>query len=169
MTARTAGLYAHQEWLHGGQHAEFDIDPGYQRGQEHGRQDKGYAGGEQARPAGALIADMDHHFGRIGAGDQIGGADEVEKMFSGQPLAPRHGLIFEHGDVAGGPPEADDSQFSAKFDDFTNGSGSQFHSLITSSKPLFARGGASGCAWLAGVLPGTACAYHSLRLYGCIV
>jgi hypothetical protein len=42
---------------------------------------------------------MDRHLGGIGTGDQVGGAEEVEKCFAAHPSTSRDDFFFHHGDV----------------------------------------------------------------------
>jgi len=48
---------------------------------------------------------MDHGLGRIRAGDQVGGADDIEIFRPCQPFAPGDDLVFPHRDMGDRPAE----------------------------------------------------------------
>ena len=52
------------------------------------------------------VPDVDRHLGRVRAGDEVRGAEQVEELLAGQPAAAAHHLVLHHGDVGGRPAEA---------------------------------------------------------------
>jgi hypothetical protein len=68
----------------------------------------------EAWPAGAASPDMDRHLRRIGAGDQVRGAEQVEKFLPGEPLAPPRYFLFHHVDMSGRPSESNGAQLEKK-------------------------------------------------------
>ena len=68
--------------------------------------------------AAAAEAEMDGHFGGVGAGDEVGGADEVEEFVAGEPAAAVDGFVVPHGDVDGGAAEGGEAEFAEEEGDF---------------------------------------------------
>jgi hypothetical protein len=48
---------------------------------------------QQPAPAGALVGGVDHHLGRVLPGNQVGRAEQVEKVLLVHPLAPVDDLV----------------------------------------------------------------------------
>jgi hypothetical protein len=48
---------------------------------------------------------VDGHLGRVGPGDQVRRAQQVEEFLAAHPGSPAHHLVFHHRDVRGGPAE----------------------------------------------------------------
>ena len=53
----------------------------------------------------ALVPDVDGHLRGVRAGDEVGGAEQVEGPLSAHPAATPDDLVLHHGDVRGGPSE----------------------------------------------------------------
>jgi hypothetical protein len=49
---------------------------------------------------------VDCHLGRVGAGDEIGRAEQIEEMLVVQPLATMNDLIAHHGNVRRRPAKS---------------------------------------------------------------
>ena len=56
-------------------------------------------------PAAPRRADVDGQLGRVGAGDEVGGAEQVEELLARQPAAPADDLVLHHRDVRRGAAE----------------------------------------------------------------
>ncbi len=92
------------------QAAILHVEPGQGHDHAHGGQDETGACQQQAAPAGAALADMDHHFGGIGAGDQVGGAQQVQEFLFAEPAAAENHFVVQHGDVRGRAAEGRETQ-----------------------------------------------------------
>ena len=57
------------------------------------------AGGHQARPTGAEIADVHGHFGRVRAGNEIDCSEQVEELFARKPTAAPDDFILHDAHV----------------------------------------------------------------------
>jgi hypothetical protein len=49
---------------------------------------------------------VDRHLGRVGAWDEVGGAEQIEELLVAEPLTPRDQLLAHHGDVGRRPAES---------------------------------------------------------------
>jgi hypothetical protein len=56
------------------------------------------------------MADVDGHFGGVGAGNEIRSAEEVEEFFVGKPFSAMDDFILHHGDVGGGSTESGEAE-----------------------------------------------------------
>lgn len=108
------GLDAVEHCAHLRQPLVGHVGPGDRRHDQHGRQDEADAGDEKPYAAGADPAHVHHHLGGAGAGDQVCGAPEIEKLRGGEPTAPANDLVLEHRDVRSGPAERDRAQLQAE-------------------------------------------------------
>ena len=81
--------------------AHPDVGPGQTPDDEGGGQDEAGAGEEQPESAAASIPEMNRHLGRVGAGNQVGRGEQIEKVGVGQPPPPLDDLVPHHRDVRG--------------------------------------------------------------------
>ena len=65
---------------------------------------------EQAAPAPLAQSDMNGHLRRVGAGDEIRCAEQVQKLRFRQPPAARDHFIFHHGDMGRRPAERGEAE-----------------------------------------------------------
>jgi hypothetical protein len=56
------------------------------------------------------VANVDREFGRVGAWDQVRGADVIEEALTSHPLSPPNHLVFHQRNVRGGAAEPRCSQ-----------------------------------------------------------
>lgn len=94
--------------------AVTDISPGAGDDDEHGGDDEANAGDDEPRPAAATMADVDGHFGGVRAGDEVGGAEEIEEFGFGEPLAAADDFILHHGNVGGGSTKGGEAKLEEK-------------------------------------------------------
>ena len=90
--------------------AVLDVDPGERHDDEHRGQDEQRPGDDEPAPAGADEAEVDGHLGGVGAGDEVGRAEEVEEVLLADPATPLHDLVLHHGDVRGRAAEGGDPE-----------------------------------------------------------
>jgi hypothetical protein len=83
------------------QSAIANVDPGYGRHDQRCRQNETNPGHQETWPSRLPVADMNHHLRRVGARYEIGCAEEVEKLLSGEPLPPTNDLVLHHCDMRG--------------------------------------------------------------------
>jgi hypothetical protein len=88
-----------QEALRLRQPAPPDVERGDAGRQDGCRQDEAHAGHDEPRPARPPVADVDRQLGRVRAGDEIRGPEEIDELLAGEPAAPPHRLLLHHGDV----------------------------------------------------------------------
>jgi hypothetical protein len=53
---------------------------------------------------------VDCQLGRVGARNEVGGSEQIEKLFPGQPLPAADDFILHHCDVGGWSAECDGPQ-----------------------------------------------------------
>ena len=75
----------------------------------------------EAQPAGAAVAQSHRHLGRAGAGKQIAGAHQIEKLGAAHPSPPLDGLALHQDDVRGRAPEGGQAQAQKEPEDLTEG------------------------------------------------
>ena len=92
----------------------FNIKPGQAQNDQHGGGNKADAAQEQAHPAGAHIPDVDRHFCRIGTGDQVGRAQQIEELFIRQPFTAEDDFIVHDRNVRGRSAKRSESQLEKK-------------------------------------------------------
>ena len=90
--------------------AEPHIRPPEGAGDEHRRNDEAQARNHQPSPAALQPPDVNGHLRRVRPGDQVRGAEKIEKPSVGQPAAPYDDLGAHHGDVCRWPPEGSGPQ-----------------------------------------------------------
>jgi len=61
---------------------------------------------------------VDRHFGGVGAGDQVRGAEQVEVLRFGEPPAAADDLVVIEGDVRGGSAKGREAEAEEERDDF---------------------------------------------------
>jgi hypothetical protein len=66
---------------------------------------------EQSSPSFPQITDMNRHFGGIGPGYEIGGADQIQKAFMRNPILFPDDLIFHHSNVGSRSAESESPEF----------------------------------------------------------
>ena len=64
-------------------------------------QNEGGASGDQSASSRTELTDMHHHFGRVRTWDEIGDAQQIEKMLISHPRPPSDDLVAEQRDVRG--------------------------------------------------------------------
>lgn len=64
----------------------------------------------QPQPAPAPVPDMDGEFRRIGAGDEVGRAHQIQKFVFREPTAMADHFVFHHGDVRSRSAEGREAQ-----------------------------------------------------------
>src|SRR5690606_20202695 len=86
---------------------------------EDGRQDEARARDDEPASALLLVPDMDRHLRGVGAGYQVCGPDEIEKMLPGEPAAAVDDLVLHHRDVRGRSAERDHAELQEEPRDVT--------------------------------------------------
>src|SRR5690606_1479013 len=66
-------------------------------------------------PTGALMTTVHCHFRRVRTGNQVGGANQIEEVFTGNPLALLYDFVLHHRDVRcrsaeGNAPEPEEDE-----------------------------------------------------------
>jgi hypothetical protein len=64
---------------------------------------------------------VDRHLSGVRAGDQVGGAEQVEVLRFGEPSAAADDLVVKEGDVRGRPAECGEAQAKEETGDFEQG------------------------------------------------
>ena len=67
-------------------------------------------GDDQPAPARPVVAQVDGQLGGVGAGDQVGGAHQVDEARVGDPAAAADQLLAHHRGVGGRAAERDQAQ-----------------------------------------------------------
>lgn len=93
------GLHTGEHPVRRGGGAVGHVGPGQGQDDDHRRDDEAHSGDDQAGPPGAPVPHVDGHFGGVGAGDEVGRADQVEELLIGEPLPPSNDLVAHHRDV----------------------------------------------------------------------
>ena len=88
----------------------LDVRPRERQHDDERRDDEAHTGDHQAAPSGALVAQVDRQLGRVGSGDEVGGAYQVDEPVVVEPAPPHHDFVAHHRDVRGGSAEANRSQ-----------------------------------------------------------
>lgn len=79
---------------------------------QRGGEDERGSGGHEAAPAGPVMADVHGHLRRVGTGDQMRGADEVDELLLLHPPTMGDDFIVHHRDVRSGLAERDAPQLA---------------------------------------------------------
>lgn len=87
--------------------APAHIGPGAEKHHRDGRQDEAGPGDQQTAPSCPAEADVQRHLRGIGAWDQIGRSDEVEKLGGGEPPSFLDDLPLHQGQMSGRSAEAE--------------------------------------------------------------
>ncbi|MDC4227221.1 MAG: hypothetical protein MPW15_23990 [Candidatus Manganitrophus sp.] len=90
-------------------------------------------GDDQPRPSGPTKADVNRHLCGVRAWDQIRRADQIEKFFIAEPLAPPYRFVVHQGDVGRGAAEGGHAEPEKQRRHFG-------HSLRQRSVPLMVAG-----------------------------
>ena len=84
--------------------AEICLRDGHDHG--HCREDETDAPEQQTGPTGPEITEIDRHLGGVRAGDQVDRAQQVQKLFAGDPPTTPDHFALHHGDVRSGTAES---------------------------------------------------------------
>src|SRR5439155_10863000 len=87
------------------------------------RENEARARNKETWKSSASVPDVDRHFGRIGSGDKVGGAHQVDELFVRQPATSSHHLVFHQGDVRRRPAKTDGAEFQEKPREFVQAGG----------------------------------------------
>ncbi len=101
--------------------AVADVSPRDRHDDETGGEDETQTGGNQSWESTTPIAHMDGHLGRVRAGDEVGGGQEIEKLGVRHPPSTVDDLVPHHGDVGGWTAERGDPQPKEEQDEFAQG------------------------------------------------